>query len=144
MRKSIPNIAMPNYSREAKDIKNRELSPFEVLNKAASQLSEQTQALVQAEVFLAPFLGTIRYTFYLVIPTLNNYTDPLFYVWTSQPDRGYPVFLLESGAEQRDQQQCDDAQKLISRLEQIFSSSWAKSRISQWIEMAEERIAVRR
>ena len=139
MKEGVPNIAMPNYFNEAKETQNREASPFEVLTEAASEMSRKTGGVVQAKVYLAPFLGTIRYTFYLVIPTLNDYTDPLFYVWTSRPDRGYPAYLLESGVERADQVQCDDANKLAFHLEQIFGSSWAKSRITQWIEMASER-----
>ena len=139
MRRSAPVISMPDYLNEAL-IADDEASPFEILNAAAVQMDKRTGDLVQAKVYLAPFLGTMRYTFYLVIPTLNDYTDPLFYVWTSQPDRGYPVYLVESGATQQEEQPpYETAKGLARRLEEIFSSSWAKSRIRQWIEMAEER-----
>ncbi len=142
MRKDVPNVSIPDYRIEADADTSQEANPFEVLDKAAAQMGQRTGGAVQAKVYLAPFLGTIRYTFYLVIPSLNSYTDPLFYVWTSQPDRGYPVYLLESGTEQGDQKRCNGAEELAVSLEQIFSSSWAKSRIRQWIEMAEERGAV--
>lgn len=130
---------MPNYREEVDTSSDLMPTPFDVLTQAARQMEQQTGGLVHGEIYVAPFLGTIRYTFYLVIPLLNDYTDPLFYVWTSQPNRGYPVYLLESGTDQREQTQCDDDRKLVKRLGEVFSSTWAKSRIRQWIEMAEER-----
>ena len=143
VRKIIPVISMPDYFNEVA-VADVEASPVEVLNTAAAQMNGRTGGLVQAKVYLVPFLGTMRYTFYLVIPTLNDYTDPLFYVWTPQPDRGYPVYLLESGATQQEEQPpYETAEDLAKRLEEVFSSSWAKSRIRQWIEMAEERGAAR-
>ena len=143
MHKEAPGIAMPDYLEEVDAIESQEASPFELLNTAANQMEKRTGGKVQAEVYVAPFLGTIRYTFYLVIPVLNGYTDPLFYVWTTRPDRGYPAYLLESGVEQSEQKQCDTAEDLVKCLEQVFGSQWAKSRIRQWIEMAEERAGVR-
>ena len=138
VRKIIPVISMPDYFNEVA-VADVEASPFEVLNTAAIQMGNRTGGKVQAKVYLAPFLDTIRYTFYLVIPTLNDYTDPLFYVWTSQQDRGYPVHLSEASTEQAEEPEYDTAEKLAKRLEEIFSRSRAKSRIRQWIEMAEER-----
>jgi len=143
MKKALLDISMPDYLKESDNPKDQEASPFEVLNRAAAQMEQRTGGMVQAKIYLAPFLGTIRYTFYLVVPDLNGYTDPLFYVWTSQPDRGYPVCLRESATEQDDQTPYDTAEGLVKRLEQIFASSWAKSRIRQWINMAEEREGVR-
>jgi len=139
MRRDVPTVSMPDYLAEVDVDTLQQASPLEVLDKAAAQMDQRTRGLVQAKIYLAPFLGTILYTFYLVIPTLNDYTDPLFYVWTSQPDRGYPVYLLESGTKQDNQKQCDNAEALAVCLEQVFSSSWAMSRIRQWIDMAEER-----
>ena len=130
---------VPDYLNDAKSADQEQDSPLKILDAAASQMPQQTGNLVHAEVYLAPFLGTIRYTFYLVIPSLNDYTDPLFYVWTSSPDRGYPVYLLESGANQKDQIECETAERLSQQLKSVFGSSWAKSRIRQWIEMAQER-----
>lgn len=143
MRKDVPVIPMPDYLTEVDVDTPQEASPLEVLDRAAAQMEQQTGGLVQAKVYLAPFLGTVRYTFYLVIPSLNDYTDPLFYVWTSQPNRGYPVHLLESGAGQEDEEPFGNADDLAARLAKIFDSSWAKSRIRQWIDMAEERRATR-
>lgn len=139
MKPDVPEVFMPDYLTEANTQGLEEVSPFEVLNKAAVQMGQRTEGLVQAEVYLAPFLGTIRYTFYLVIPVLNGYTDPLFYVWTTQPDRGYPVHLLESGASQEDQRLFENADDFATQLGHLFKSSWVRSRIRQWIEMAEER-----
>ena len=139
MTQIAPNAEIPNYFNDAKSVDNEQVSPLKILDDAASQMPKKTENLVHAEVYLAPFLGTIRYTFYLVIPSLNDYTDPLFYVWTSSPNRGYPVFLLASGAEQSEQIVCNNAEKLALRLGDIFGSSWVKSRIRQWMEMAQER-----
>lgn len=82
-----------------------------------------------------------RYTFYLVVPAVNDYTDPLFYVWNKQADQEYPVQVLEAGAAQEDAVECDSADALTARLNEIFDSSWAKSRIRHWIELASERTA---
>lgn len=139
MTQIAPSTEIPDYSNDDKIPDIEQISPLKILDDAAARMTQQTGNLVHAEVYLAPFLGTIRYTFYLVIPSLNGYTDPLFYVWTSSPNRGYPVYLLESGAEQSEQIVCDNADKLALRLGDIFGSSWAKSRIRQWMEMAKER-----
>lgn len=139
MRKNIPAIPMPDYLTEPDDLNSQEASPFAILDRAAAQMEQRTGGLVKGEIYVAPFLGTTRYTFYLVIPTLNGYTDPLFYAWTTQPDRGYPVYLIESGAGQEDQEDFEGADAFAVRLAKLFESSWAKSRIRQWIEMAEER-----
>jgi len=138
MGKSIPSIAMPDYFAEAKQAYSGQATPLEILDQAAEQLKGQTNGFVTGSVYIATYLGSVRYTFNLVVPRLNSYTDPLFYVTTNGPvTTGYPVTVVETGASAGTE--CHTSDEFVQYLESIFNSGTTRARIAQWVEMAKER-----
>ena len=130
-------IEIPDYLSEP--MQRGEQSPLSVLDDFAEQLAKKTGGFVEGKVNVAPFLGMTRYTFYLVIPAVNDYTDPLFYVWNEVANQEYPVMLLQTGAMQENAVPCEGAQALIDHTNDIFREGGTKARVQQWIELAKER-----
>jgi len=131
---NVPSVDVPNYFAQRRQSSNP--SPLKLLQQAAEQMTTRTNGLVVGEVFVAPFAGTTRYTFYLEIPTLNDYSDSLFYVWTDQANFGYPVHVIADG-NQEDNRVYKTATAFASRLSEMFKEQWVKDRIAQYIELAE-------
>lgn len=111
--------------------------PLEILQEAAQELKRQTRGLVEGTVFtLNPGGNTLfRYTFYLLVPSLNDYTDPLFYAWHNADF--YPVTLLLAGGKQgTDDHTCHYDWQLEQELSAIFSNNDTTKRIQAMIALA--------
>lgn len=132
-------VQMPNYTEAARKMVQEWPSPLSYLDAAATALGGNTGNIVQGKVYVAPFLSLTRYTFYLVIPAINDYKDPLFYVWATNPESYYPVRVAEAGTHQEDAKECADAESFHDWLVETFDSGWVKARVRQWIELASER-----
>ena len=127
-------IKMPNYLAASKTTQR---SPLQVLREAANDLAAQTQGLVEGSVFTLNAGGSslFRYTFYLLVPSLNDYTDPLFYAWHGIDL--YPVNVMRAGGKQgQDEVKCQTASDFQAGLEHIFDSMETRERIQTMIELA--------
>lgn len=112
-------------------------SPLEILREAADQLGTKTGGLVTGSVLTRNPGGgtTFRYTFYLRVPRLDDYTDPLFYVWHDTDF--YPASLMPAGGEQgKDDVSCHDPDEFVRELDKIFNSPDTKKRIAAMMELA--------
>lgn len=138
MKNHIPDIQMPNYRLDS-DL--NKTTPLEILDKAAQKLGSQTKDLVKGSVYVANYLGAVRYTFNLVVPSLNNYTDSLFYVMMDTVTLGYPVKVYQSISDNAApiSTKCKNEPEFVDYLNNLFSSPWVQARITHWMEMAEER-----
>lgn len=129
-------IQMPDYLADL-DLKKMQRPPIEILREAAERLKSQTGGRVEGAVFtLNPGGGTMfRYTFYLLVPSLNDYTDPLFYAWHDR--QFYPVSLMRSGGKQgKDEQRCEGVEEFEAGLGKIFTSVDTRQRIEAMIALA--------
>ena len=129
-------IKMPDYLAEAKKTQK---SPVEVLREVANDLGSQTRGLVEGTVFTLNAGGSslFRYTFYLLIPSLDDYTDPLFYAW--HDIKLYPVNVMKAGGKQgKDEVKCQTPYELESELERIFDSEETRNRLRAMIELAQK------
>jgi len=129
-------IEMPDYLADL-DVQITQRPPLEILHEAAESLKEQTGGLVEGLVsILNPGGGSLfRYTFYLLAPRLNDYTDPLFYAW--HDDRLYPVNVMPAGGKAgQDENEFDTDSQLVEELQRIFSSDVARRRIQALIATA--------
>lgn len=112
-------------------------APVDILREAAGKFQDRTRGLVEATVFtLNPGGSTLfRHSFYLVVPTLDDYTDALFYVWHSASL--YPVTVLDSGGKQgRDERQYKTPEQFEQELARIFDSQETRRRIYALMESA--------
>lgn len=112
-------------------------TPIDILREAADTFKDRTNGLVEATVFtLNPGGSTLfRHTFYLVVPTLNDYTDALFYAWHSASL--YPVTVLASGGKQgKDEIKCGTPELFEKELAHIFESQETRQRIYALMESA--------
>jgi hypothetical protein len=132
------SIIIPDFAAR-KGSRQRQPSPLDVLRDAANLLGQQTGEVVLGDVFVAPFTGTIRYTFSLLVPSVNDFIDPLFFVWTDEPSHGYPVHLVEGsahGSQANLGKICGNASDLAAAITELFAKSWVTERIDQWIDIA--------
>ena len=134
----LETINVPNYLADMASLP-REKTALSILDGYARSLAQQTGLYVHGFVNAAPLLGKTRYTFYLLVPQVNDYNDPLFYIWSKESDSEYPVNVLPAGAKQEDAVLCKGEQELIDCLNRIFREPWVRQRISHWIELARER-----
>lgn len=129
-------IQMPDYLADL-DIQDTQRPPLEILHEAAEKLGETTKGLVTGLVSVLNPGGPkmFRYTFYLLAPRLNDYTDPLFYVW--HDDRLYPVNVMMAGGTQgQDEEQFETEDEFVEELQRIFEGEVAKRRIQSLIVTA--------
>ncbi|MGI4792068.1 MAG: hypothetical protein ACRYFS_24870 [Janthinobacterium lividum] len=129
-------IKMPDYLAE---LKKTQISPVEILRKAAVDLGNQTQGLVEGSIFvLNPGGSTLfRYTFYLLVPSLNDYTDPLFYAWHDV--NLYPVNVMMAGGKQgKDETKCLSPYDFENELQRIFDSEATRNRLGAMLELAQK------
>ena len=129
-------IKMPDYLAE---LKKTQVSPVEILRKAAVDLGNQTQGLVEGSIFvLNPGGSTMfRYTFYLLVPSLNDYTDPLFYAWHDV--KLYPVNVMMAGGKQgKDEIKCLSPYEFENELQRIFDSEATRNRLEAMLELAQK------
>ena len=129
-------IKMPDYLAETKKTQR---SPVQVLREAADDLGNQTQGLVEGSVFTLNAGGSslFRYTFYLLVPSLNDYTDPLFYAWHDV--NLYPVSVMKaSGKQGKDEVKCRTPHEFEIELERIFESEETRNRLRAMIELAQK------
>lgn len=129
-------IEMPDYLADL-DVRITQRPPLEILHEAAEELKGRTDGLVAGLVsVLNPGGGAFfRYTFYLLAPRLNDYTDPLFYAW--HDDRLYPVSVMEAGGKVgTDERDLETEAEFEKELQRIFSSDTARRRIQALIATA--------
>lgn len=129
-------IEMPDYLADL-DVRITQRPPLEILHEAAERLKDQTGGLVEGLVsILNPGGGSFfRYTFYLLAPRLNDYTDPLFYAW--HDDHLYPVNVMPAGGRVgQDEDKFDTDTQLVEELQRIFNSDDARRRIQTLIATA--------
>jgi len=131
-------VKMPNYSMEL-DLKQMQRSPLEILRGSAEDLRDQTRGLVEGAVFTLNAGGSslFRHTFYLRVPSLNDYTDPLFYAWHDA--NLYPVNVMLSGGKQgKDERECRTVQEFEAELERIFASVDTLKRLRALMVLAQK------
>lgn len=129
-------LEMPDYLADL-DIYIPQSPPLEILHEAADKLKGQTDGLVEGlvSVLNAGERNFFRYTFYLLAPRLNDYTDPLFYVW--HDDHLYPVSVMEAGGEVgTDDRKYNTKAEFEEALQNIFAGETAKRRIRALIATA--------
>ncbi len=129
-------IQMPDYLADL-NTQITQRPPLEVLHEAAEKLSDNTKGLVTGLVSVLNPGGAkmFRYTFYLLAPRLNDYTDPLFYVW--HDDRLYPVNVMVAGGTQgQDDKPFGTEYEFVEELQRIFEGEVAKRRIQSLIVTA--------
>lgn len=130
------NIQMPDYLADL-HIQIKQRPPLEVLHQAAEALSDQTGGWVTGLVSVLNPGGAkmFRYTFYLLAPRLNDYTNPLFYVW--HDDHLYPVNVMMAGGTQgQDDKLFETEDEFVEELQRIFEGEVAKRRIQSLIVTA--------
>ena len=129
-------IKMPDYLAEST---RTQQSPVKILRKAADDLGNQTQGLVEGSIFTLNAGGSslFRYTFYLLVPSLNDYTDPLFYAWHDV--NLYPVSVMSAGGKQgKDEVKCRTPDEFEIELERLFNSEETRNRLRAMIELAQK------
>lgn len=129
-------IQMPDYLADL-NTQITQRPPLEVLHEAAEKLSDNTKGLGTGLVSVLNPGGAkmFRYTFYLLAPRLNDYTDPLFYVW--HDDRLYPVNVMVAGGTQgQDDKPFGTEYEFVEELQRIFEGEVAKRRIQSLIVTA--------
>lgn len=112
-------------------------APVDILREAADKFKDRTNGLVEATVFtLNPGGSTLfRHSFYLIVPTLNDYTDALFYVWHSASL--YPVTVLDANGKQgKDEKHLKAPEQFEQELARIFDSPETRQRIYALMESA--------
>ena len=127
------NIDIPNYAENLPLLEEK--TPATVLREFASVLKKKTANMVNGSVFVMNTGGSnhSRYTFYLVVPELNNYTEPLFYVFHGAPP--YPCTLIfpENGANIATV--CSDLSSLVTTLEELFAGALTRQKIYTLMDM---------
>jgi hypothetical protein len=128
------SITLPNYL-EGLPKPNR--NPLEILREFADELPHKTGDKVRGMVStLNPGGSTLfRYTFYLHVPSLNDYTDPLFYAWHGT-DFDQVTLLFAGDQQGKDDIVCRGETELVRRVEEIFNRSDTKKRIQALIALA--------
>ncbi len=104
-------------------------APIEVLREAAEALTQITGGEVEGSIFTGG-LGTpttYRHTFYLRAPSLNDFTDPLFYVWHT-PEL-YPCNVLMTGYDISRTVVCANESELHDEVQRCLTSNEAQQRI---------------
>lgn len=103
--------------------------PIQILKEAADALSTNTGERVEGSIFTGSLggTGTYRHTFYLRAPALNDFTDPLFYVWHGA--ELYPTHVLMAGENQKNARSFNDAETLHDEIQRLLSSDVARQRI---------------
>ena len=117
-------FAIPDYLKE---LPSDQLAPVELMREAAADFTAKTGDRILAEVVTINPGGAnlFRHIFQLVVPSLNDYTQPLFYVWHG-PSL-YPANLLISGGKQdEDSQVCPSPDDLQHAMEQVFNADFAR------------------
>jgi hypothetical protein len=133
------DVPIPNYFMELRQTaKQRQRTPLEILNRAADRVSEATGELVEATVAtINPGGSTFRHTFYLIVPSLDDYTDPLFYAWHGAGM--YPVHFLPAGGKQEGKERTfGSPDEFEQELGTLFESEWVRQRMYAMIELAEK------
>jgi hypothetical protein len=129
-------IKMPDYLADLQT-QFPQRPPLEILHEAAERLKDQTGGLVEGLVSILNPGGAnlFRYTFYLLAPRLNDYTDPLFYAW--HDDRLYPVNVMLAGGKMgTDDKSVSTETQLEEELQKIFDGDTARRRVQALIATA--------
>ncbi len=129
-------IKMPDYLADL-NVSAAPRPPLKILHEAAERLKDQTGGLVEGLVsVLNPGKAEFyRYTFYLLAPRLNDYTDPLFYAWHN--DHLYPVNVMLAGDQVDPNDKGEATDRLLERkLQEIFEGETARRRIQALIATA--------
>lgn len=103
---------------------------MEIMQTAAKEIAGSTEERIIGNVFTINPGGSdlFRYTFYLVAPSLDDYTDPLFYAWHGT--QSYPIHVLPAGGKQgKDEKKCQSPDEFEQALSNIFQSQSAQERI---------------
>lgn len=132
----VTHIDLPRYIETAGTPEDP-AAAVDILNAAAKDLADKTDGYVLGSVFLLHPADTslFRYTFYLRVPKLDDYTDPLFYVWHDQ--RLYPATLLPAGGKQGvDDLVCDTPAQLENHVNQLFKKPEVTQLITTLIKLA--------
>jgi len=123
------SVTIPDYFIEEELHKDTD-HPLVILRAAAKQLSEKTRGEVIGSVFTLNPGGAnlFRYTFSLVVPSLDDYSDALFYVWHDV--KTYPVHLMNAGGKQgRDDRKYTKHEDFEQALNDIFASETIRQRV---------------
>ena len=117
-------FSLPDY-----DLNNAPVPPIQMLKEAADALSTTTGGRVEGSVFTGSLggTGTYRHTFYLRAPVLDDFTDPLFYVWHEA--ELYPAHVLMAGENQKNAPSFNNAETLRDEIQRLLSSDVARQRI---------------
>jgi len=115
------------------------IPPVEVLRDAAATLTENTDGRVEGSVFTGSLGGTgiYRHTFYLRAPSLDDFTDPLFYAWHGA--ELYPANVCMAGSAADKAGSFADENALHDEVQRILTSEVARQRIGAMLAQVGRR-----
>lgn len=110
-------------------LESAQTAPIDVLRDAANALAKSNGSKVSARVFTGGISTptVYRHTFYLRAPSLDDFTDPLFYVWHG-PEL-YPCNVLMTGDDIRNKVVCANDGELHDAVQDCLTSREAQQRI---------------
>jgi hypothetical protein len=126
---------VPDYAAEP----TVQPAPVEILREAARALSAGTHGQVEGSVFTGSLggVGSYRHTFYLRAVALNDYTDPLFYVWHG-PEL-YPAHCVLAGKPQQESEPCRTPEELHDWIQRLLDADVARQRIRALLAQVDNR-----
>jgi len=121
----LKSFHLPDYEAESV----LQPAPVEILREAAQALAASTQGRVEGSVFTGSLgaVGSYRHTFYLRAPSLDDFTDPLFYVWHGS--ELYPAHCVVAGEPQQKTEHCKSPEELHEWVQRILDSEVARQRV---------------
>lgn len=126
---------LPDYDQASAAPK----APVEVLREAAASLTAKTGERVEGSIFTGSLggVGSYRHTFYLRAPSLDDFTDPLFYVWHGS--ELYPANVLLAGSKQDQARSVADENALHDEVQRLLSSDVARQRVGAMLAQVGSR-----
>ncbi len=126
---------LPDYEQSSTE----PTPPVEILREAATALTTKTGGRVEGSVFTGGLggIGSYRHTFYLRAPSLDDFTDPLFYVWHG-PEL-YPARVLMAGDKQGNARSFTDESTLHDEVQRLLTSPIAHQRIGAMLAQVNNR-----